>query len=1085
MDKSVRTAICVIPPQEHWGDIQLIRRNNDKAFDRWMPHVNMVYPFVPSSRLSTAVSAVATAVKAIAPFRATFSRYGSFVQPKSLTGFVQPEPLEPFKQLNAALEGAFPGYNDLSSRGEDGFHPHLSLGQWAKQAVLERLLPVWKPFEVLVDRVYIIERTGDSPFEVRYEVFLGSGKVESFVAKDHPYNNKHAVLYAQNAAQRTIRKGDRAFLGMAHRCVNGKWVPRSAQDKNTSLPASSDLPESISVLTWNLLTDTTSGTGYYQKERTPLILNELIATNPDIIALQEVNEYLLLALLSYKAIQDNYYISSITQKEVSGPATMGQVVLAKFPFLVHFVVHSLNKRSLVCTFARGLTICNVHLTCGVERTDDMTVVRRHQLNDIFGFNRPSIILGDFNSNKEEFATISPSDYDDVWLMHHREEDGITFNADKNAIANITSSHHVVQRLDRVLLKRFGTGLRVSQTSLVGTHPKGMVDGVALYPSDHFGVLSVFSRSQLPFDADAYLRRVAIFTKSQEHVAALTRLSKLFSEYDPNIVVLRAGSDAQSALTDDSDIDLCLFGSRTRANFFTSFPKFIRSKGFNPVNVVKGAKFPLINTVVGLFDLDIHYYDISASKVDELKALRVATKCAIPNLMEVTSFKRIADVLMSNSSARDVVNPDILDAVNEILNLHTINGMISSLTNKPLYLALIQLVKKWAHNRGIADNKFGFIGGIGWCIMVLHFLNVAKSKTLTDALHEFFTFYAEMSFDRHPISIAPSGTSYTIGKYDHLVVLLPVKPVVNVARNSTKSSPGIIENEFKNALLAFERLQDLPSLFGVSFTSDFFSQNRACYYEVSVSADTEKEFRDWAMHIESRLIRAALLIEKDNGTVRIAPIGFVDDSYAIGRRYFLRAVFKDQRSATKPTVLQQELSNDTTFKGKTRSMDLSVRVVKCDTLACLERDVLSAHQDAATDECADDSDEIDSIALDTELRTEPAEPALPQIKKRERKKGVAQEPHHFPSKNQHTTVSNQKKKLRTSEDVFNRIKWDGRLDSSDFSVGYEDRFKGLLEVPFDDFDAENIPFHRIWVIRKNGEIIWDRENKIDNMFAEKQ
>lgn len=1081
MNKSVKSAICIIPPQEHWDSIQLIRRSNDKAFERWMPHVNLVYPFVPPARLAAAVSAVAAAVKAIAPFKASFARYGNFVQPKSLTGFVQPEPIEPFRQLNAALEKAFPDCDDLSTRGEDGFHPHLSLGQWGKGSVLERVLPAWKPFEMQVDRVYIIERTDDTPFEVRYEVRLGSGEIESFVGKDHPYNNKHAVLSAQSAAQRAIRKGDSVCLGLAHAYADGKWLPRSAQGKDASLPVSSDLPESISVLTWNLLTDTASGHGYYQKERTPLIIDELVATNPDIIALQEVNEYLLLALLSSKAIQDRYFVSSITQKEVSGPATMGQVVLAKFPFIVHCVVHSLNKRSLVCKFARDLTVCDVHLTCGMERTDDMTVVRRRQLNDVFGFTRPSIILGDFNTDRDEFATILPADYDDVWLKLHSEEDGITFNADKNAIANITSSRHVVQRLDRVLLKRFGTGLCISQMRLIGTQPKGAVDGVALFPSDHFGILSVFSRTLPAFDADAYLRRVATFTKSQEHAVALTRLSELFSEYDSSIIVLRAGSDAQSALTDDSDIDLCLFGSRTRANFFTSFPKFLRSKGFNPVNVVKGAKFPLVNTVVGSFDLDIHYYDISARKADELKALLSAAKCTVPNFMEVAMFKRVADVLKSTSSSREAVDPDILDAVNEILNLHSISGTINSLTNKPLYLALIQLVKKWAHNRGIADNKFGFVGGIGWCVMVLHFLSAAKSKTLVDVLREFFAFYAGMSFNRHPIAIASSSTSYSIGKYDHLVVLTPVKPVVNIARNSTKSSPGVLESEFKNALLAFERPQDLPSLFEVSFTAEFFSHNRACYYEVSVSADTEKEFRDWSLYIESRLIRAALRVEKDNGFVRVAPIGYVDNTYVIGRRYFLRATFRDQRSATKPAVLQQELTNDTTWKGKTHSMVLTVRTLKCEAIASLERDVLSTHLDEA-DDFNDNDDATASTSMWLEQQAEPTKPAAPQKRAQEKKKGAAKESGYFPSKHQqHPTAQDSKKKLRTSEDVFNRIKWDSRFDSSDFLIGYEDRFKGLLEVPFDDFDVENIPFHRIWVIKKNGEIVWDRENKIDRVF----
>ncbi|KAJ3048312.1 hypothetical protein HK102_012725, partial [Quaeritorhiza haematococci] len=44
-----------------------------------------------------------------------------------------------------------------------------------------------------------------------------------------------------------------------------------------------------------------------------------------------------------------------------------------------------------------------------------------------------------------------------------------------------------------------------------------------------------------------------------------------------------------------------------------------------------------------------------------------------------------------------------------------------------------------------------------------------------------------------------------------------------------------------------------------------------------------------------------------------------------------------------------------------------------------------------------------------------------------------------------------KKLRSSQDVFNRILWDpDRFDPADFTVGYEDRFRGILEIGFMDF-----------------------------------
>ncbi|TPX52898.1 hypothetical protein CcCBS67573_g09785 [Chytriomyces confervae] len=46
----------------------------------------------------------------------------------------------------------------------------------------------------------------------------------------------------------------------------------------------------------------------------------------------------------------------------------------------------------------------------------------------------------------------------------------------------------------------------------------------------------------------------------------------------------------------------------------------------------------------------------------------------------------------------------------------------------------------------------------------------------------------------------------------------------------------------------------------------------------------------------------------------------------------------------------------------------------------------------------------------------------------------------------------KSKLRSSEDVFNRIVWDNRFDPDTFVIGYMDRFTGIQGIPFTDFAA---------------------------------
>lgn len=99
-------------------------------------------------------------------------------------------------------------------------------------------------------------------------------------------------------------------------------------------------------------------------------------------------------------------------------------------------------------------------------------------------------------------------------------------------------------------------------------------------------------------------------------------------------------------------------------------------------------------------------------------------------------------------------------------------------------------------------------------------------------------------------------------------------------------------------------------------------------------------------------------------------------------------------------------------------------------------------------------------------------------------------------------------MRTSWDVYNRLKWDTSInvDVSQVYIGYRDRFVGMCEMPFHEYrPGSDIPFHRIYYFRtngapvnprigRNGEVIvgehnwpknavllWDRETKTDLIF----
>ncbi|KAL4880923.1 hypothetical protein BJY04DRAFT_68241 [Aspergillus karnatakaensis] len=80
------------------------------------------------------------------------------------------------------------------------------------------------------------------------------------------------------------------------------------------------------------------------------------------------------------------------------------------------------------------------------------------------------------------------------------------------------------------------------------------------------------------------------------------------------------------------------------------------------------------------------------------------------------------------------------------------------------------------------------------------------------------------------------------------------------------------------------------------------------------------------------------------------------------------------------------------------------------------------------------------------------------------------------------------RLRPAADILNRLVWDERYDSTDFVIGYEDRFEGRMEASLNSWkrestDEEFIFQHRILYIKRksDSEIVWDRRRRIDKIF----
>jgi len=241
----------------------------------------------------------------------------------------------------------------------------------------------------------------------------------------------------------------------------------------------------LTFATWNVLFD------LYQPElikthiRVPVILDILYHTDAEIVGLQEVTVPFLEKLLAEDWVRRRYYVSEITipeegkeGREGSTIHPSGQVLLARYPFRLHFHAFNYHKSVVIGEFPslfpgeRKLMVPVVHLTS--EKSKSCVWQRKTQLNTIFGAieqlgtnnndggndgeegkgkcsSVDCVMIGDFNFKDGPENQNIRADCLDVWPALHPGDPGLTFDVSKNSLAYITSSSRLSRRFDRVLI----------------------------------------------------------------------------------------------------------------------------------------------------------------------------------------------------------------------------------------------------------------------------------------------------------------------------------------------------------------------------------------------------------------------------------------------------------------------------------------------------------------------------------------------------------------------------------------------------------------------------------------------------------
>ena len=172
---TARTALAWIPPQELWPAINDLRERYDPQADRWPPHVNVLFGFVPEHEFDRAIPLLAEAAAQVKPFTARLAGVDTIGHRDAATIWLDPASAdpEPWAALHREFQQRFP-----TCRGrEDGYTPHLTLGRSDDPQRIAALCTARlnAGMSAQVGKLALLSRRGDEPMRIRAEIELGGG----------------------------------------------------------------------------------------------------------------------------------------------------------------------------------------------------------------------------------------------------------------------------------------------------------------------------------------------------------------------------------------------------------------------------------------------------------------------------------------------------------------------------------------------------------------------------------------------------------------------------------------------------------------------------------------------------------------------------------------------------------------------------------------------------------------------------------------------------------------------------------------------------------------------------------------------
>ena len=172
----VTTALSILPPLDSHNQLNFLRSKYDKAYPRWMPHINLLFPFVSEDKFDEVEKNLSEVLSTTTSFAIFLDHVNGFSQGKgNMTYHYAPSDDSNLQNLYKVVRKAIPDFKPQ----KDIFAAHMTVAQTTKQSesvVLEEIKKeLGDGFGFPVDRIYILQRSktdGKEPFHIAREIFL-------------------------------------------------------------------------------------------------------------------------------------------------------------------------------------------------------------------------------------------------------------------------------------------------------------------------------------------------------------------------------------------------------------------------------------------------------------------------------------------------------------------------------------------------------------------------------------------------------------------------------------------------------------------------------------------------------------------------------------------------------------------------------------------------------------------------------------------------------------------------------------------------------------------------------------------------